>query len=785
MSKSVRLSEHFLVYLTEYRLKVGERPRSLAVAFFAMPGATGQELANVLADFFLEVPQSDELLVIAPADLADEARSVSLSHELTNTSKFSGFTEVHYGSIQFDGAWVVASRTSLHDVVKEVQSEAVQSGLRLVFEAGGALLTSRGGYHFVKPSGKHSENFLRAGNALTRSLTAYFVAQACLEWTSKHVFKKIVVDSGSISAVGYAIQNLHARLSDAPANYVIDSFGGYEGMRDYNTSEPLDTIVLVSASTSGGLTKEVEQSFSVPSNRQLILFFVGERPSGFSVLCDLTDRSESIADQGYVRPWRSWAEDDCKLCGNGQPAIRLEGDAFLPASGTLNERLIIKKHAPGGLSPFVEAFGGQDVFRVRASDLASNPVVRTTLVRFAHLLDVEASQNEKIRSSVVARLERFIPLATRQIVVLDDPESRSIAEIAQQLLQKRTGARVPIHGEKELTSLPQPEFEAGYVLVIAGTVVGGRQLRSVSRALRRLHDGGEIAYFIGLGRPSTKVRWDRLLSTLQFGPTGAKHYPVDCVWYLEGDPNRGSQDAWVREQQLLARVQAFALSLPEDDPHRSEYYNLVECRLEQLAKIGKTGENAPLFVPPWYGTEGLVDRLQLNPNFAFWDFPYIPDQITEDEVYFTISTVLHAARHTTDGKYLLMDEGGSRYVLSPENFHRFNDGIIQACILRGALNMELDFRADSSLSADIRDTVSESIRKHRDEEGHGAVEFLISLCGGLTQQKGGFLRIKDSHLEELIQSTKEVEGEIQPYLRLFLHYLTHLVERRACAAQKI
>lgn len=785
MAKSVRLSEHFLIYLTEYRARIDDRPRSLAVAFFAMSGATGQELANLLADFFLEVPQSEELLVIAPADLADDVRSVSLSRELRNASKFSAFTEVHYGSIQLDGTWVIASGTSLHDVIKEVQSEAMQSGLRLVFEAGGALLTSRGGYHFVKPSGKHSENFLRAGNALTRSLTAYFVAQACLKWTSKLAFKKIVVDSGSISAVGYAIQNLHARLAEAPTDYIIDSFGGYEGMRDYNTSEPLETIVLVSASTSGALTKEVEKSLSVPSNRQLILFFVGETPSDFSVLCDLTDRSEATSDQGYVRPWRSWGEDDCKLCSNGQPAIRLEGDAFLPASGTLNERLIIKKHAPENLSRFVKQFRGQDVLRVRASDLASNPAVRTTLVRFAHLLDAGAFQSEQIRSAVRDRLERFIPLATRQIVVLDDPESRSIAEIAQQLLEERTGGRVPIHGERELTSLPQPELEAGYVLVIAGTVVGGRQLLSVSRALRRLHDGGEIAYFIGLGRPSTKVRWDRLLSTLQFGPTGAKHYPIDCVWYLEGDPNRGSQDAWAREQELLARVQTFALSLPDNDPHRSEYYNLVDRRLEQLAKIGKTGEEAPLFVAPWYGTRGSVERLQLNPNFAFWDFPYsATEQITEDEVYFTISTVLHAARHTTDGKYLLMDEGGSRYVLSPENFHRFNDGIIQACILRAALNMELDFRADSSLSADIRDTVLESIRKHGDEEGHGAVEFLISLCGGLTQQKGGFLRINDSHLEELIQSTKDIEGEVQPYLRLFLHYLTHIVRSEARTAQE-
>lgn len=779
MSKSVRISEHFLIYVTEYSSIAGLRPRSLAMAFFAMPGATGKELSNVLADFFLEVPQSEELLVIAPADLIDTARTVSLSDELSKASRFSAFAEVHYGSIDFDGSWIITSNTSLQGVGEEFRKAVVQSGLRLVFEAGGAHLTSRGGYHFVKPSGKHSENFLRAGNALTRSLAVYFVAQACLKWTIQHSFEKIIVDSGSIAAVGYALKNLHTRLTKKPIDYAVDSFGGYEGMRNYVTSAPLDTIVLVSASTSGSLTREVAKELSVPSHRHLVLYYVGEPPADFDVLCDLTKRSPSHAEQGYIKNWRSWPANTCKLCSNGQPAIRLEGDAFLPAAGTLDERLITKKHAPANLSPFVQDFLGKGVFRVRASDRAAIPAVRTTLVRFAHLLDSGNAQGEAIIALVRARLERFIPLATRQIVVLDDPESRAIAEIAQQLLEERTGRRVPIHGEKELTSLPQPQLDAGYVLVVAGTVVGGRQLLSVSRALRRLHDGGEIAYFIGLGRPSTKLRWDRLLSTLQFGPTGAKHYPLDFVWYSEGDPNRGSQDAWVRERELLTEVQTFVLSLPDDDPKKYEYYHLVERRLTHLTNLGKTGENVPLFVPPWYGSGSSSESLRLNPNFAFWDFSYNPEQVTEDEVYFTISTVLHAARHTTDGKYLLMDEGGSRYVLSPENFHRFNDGIIQSCLLRAALNMELDFRADSNLSASIRDTVLESILKHNLEEGHGAVEFLISLCGGLTQQKGGFLRIQNSHLEELIDSTECVRVEAPLYLQLFLQFLGTLVQRHA------
>src|SRR6185312_9862819 len=70
----------------------------------------------------------------------------------------------------------------------------------------------------------------------------------------------------------------------------------------------------------------------------------------------------------------------------------------------------------------------------------------------------------------------------------------------------------------------------------------------------------------------------------------------------------------------------------------------------------------------------------------------------------------------------------NRTVLSPANFSRFNDGVIQACFLRAASTSELDYSQKETLSAPMRDIVLRFLDQRSDREGEAFPEFLLALA---------------------------------------------------------
>lgn len=774
-------SQHFFVFSGSYRSSTASRPRSITVAFFALKTATGSELADLLAEYFASAPITERLLVVAPSDLKEHLGSVTRNQVLRDRLEHSPLGKIHTAVIHPDGKWVPDEDfgpLTISDV-----DQITQAGLRQIFASGGGLLTSHGGYHFAKPSGSHTEHFLRAGNVFVRSPQVFFIACACLTRLSKLTFNTIVVDTGSISPLGYALSVLRSRLLNDGGDYAIDSFGGYSGLPEYRKPDPLETVVIVSASTSGRLTDTIAESLRVPRSRQLILFYVGPSNKNIEVLCDLTKRASHSSSDGYIPEIRSWGMDQCPMCKNGQPVIQLEGDSFLPSSGTITQRLIVQKHGGSHLSPLIQEFYGLDAFRVRGSDLATSPRQRSMLIRYGHLLD-EGHEDKRIREKLKVTLGQFIPLMVGSIVTFNDPESQALALLAMSLIKKQTGRDVELIDADTLAARGQ-NLPSGHALVIAGVVVGGRQLLSVSRFLRTLHEGGEIAYFFGIARPHTKQSWVELCSSLRFGPSGPSHYNLDVGWYVECDPDRADTDAWQNEARLLDRIKSAILSLEVSQDERKNYVNLISVRLKQLNQIGIEGvdtdatKRPPLFVPSDYTHDAPTTRLELNPNFAFWKFSFTEHESTskygvtptEDEVYFTMATVLHNSRYTDDGKFPLFDEGGARYVLSPVNFHRFNDPIIQASIVRSARNMELDYRNDSTISAYVCDLILSFLSEYDSDQGKACVEFLISLAGGLGHAEGGHLRLQDRHIDRLIDDTRESKLALPLYARMLLSYI--------------
>ena len=75
-------------------------------------------------------------------------------------------------------------------------------------------------------------------------------------------------------------------------------------------------------------------------------------------------------------------------------------------------------------------------------------------------------------------------------------------------------------------------------------------------------------------------------------------------------------------------------------------------------------------------------------------------------------------------------------VLLPGNFGRYNDGIIQAALLRAALPHELNYGPRPDLSREMRRIIERAIARHRDNQGEAALEFLFAVASGRLTLEG-------------------------------------------------
>lgn len=125
--------------------------------------------------------------------------------------------------------------------------------------------------------------------------------------------------------------------------------------------------------------------------------------------------------------------------------------------------------------------------------------------------------------------------------------------------------------------------------------------------------------------------------------------------------------------------------------------SVLAARADQL--IQGAASQDQLFLPSVAGR-----TLKLRPTFAFWsDFGIATTTATQADVYWTMQSILHDLRARSDDKGL-----GSTYhttVINPACFDRYNDGVIQASLLRAASPLELNYSIDDAFSRKMTDVI--------------------------------------------------------------------------------
>jgi hypothetical protein len=603
-----------------------------------------------------------------------------------------------------------SSNTAIHGTLRKA---ILHHGMGSIFKKRKGLISSSTSYHFVKPSGDHCDKFIRASNLLVSGAEVSFLAISLLPFLENNL-RRVYVDTSSISYLISTALEISGRYTGKMP--IVESFESYTVLsRRYDFVESPESLVIISATTSGSLGKSIASNSSF-EKRQIITLFHS---------CTLEDQVGiyDISDAMGLNI-SSWSESTCKFCLSGSMRIRIVGDQFLPETPHHETLLIRKTDFNKDREKFFKEFATTEILGWNDS---SGTQIDSNEHFYINVEKLFKSGETLIYQDLAKKMKRHIARDVNTIISLDDKGSQALSDAMKTIL----GGEANSYNWKKLKEIDQTIINsAKSVIVVAGAITSGRKLLDASRKLRGINKDSFITYIIGFSKLPNKESLDQLARDLEMGG----HQVVVL---------RKSPMPRMRESEVTAwDLEKNKLSLFNDD--------ILSDRLDKLPKVlqnrlklllDTNGTPNALFLEKHDGIP-----LALRPTFAFWSTIGIDTtKATQADVYWTIQSVLHDLR----GKPI---EGLSSIyhstLISPASFDRYNDGVIQACLLRAAKPTELNYSIDDDCSRKMADVVISIIKNHKTDQGEAALEFLMAIWIGR-------LKLNKEHLIEISQQVRE------------------------------
>jgi hypothetical protein len=595
---------------------------------------------------------------------------------------------------------------TFQNVIEQSVNNWLQSGLRAIFDAKEIVLKAPSGYAYQKPSGARSEIFLKPDLALRSSAVVGFVALALFvklfsgRLRQLEDLQTIFVDTMAISPVAYGLRELF-ELFGKQQPFNIESFHSYGGFEAVRMPLRGTSLCMISASSSMSLHEQwvAKKSGTDEEVITLVTLEAAEKYKDRALLVI------EVAGQGVSS-------------GPAQLSIRIQGETFLPAQDVSKKILLTDVHhrSDHDVAHFC-AFAGEKVFDIYRRPSTGNSKPRALYVDGNRLI-----QLPRFGEWLNERLLHSVKAATKVIVYQNDKESESLANqingVCKTILNSK-GIKVISAAELPQETLPG---DAG-VIVCAAVIGKGSRLLEISRTLRDKHVGPRL-YVIGYQISETLAELSNIDSNLKHSKTVAYEvakFGQAAIGTQLGASFAAEVDTYYQQSKNLR-------SLPKPVWVRGE-------------ALGTTKElNRQALLPHGARLDG---QLSLRVGFAYWPNSYAL-QSCQPELLATMAVLLQRARESK----ALVDErrlaSGSfqHVVLAPENFTRFNDGLIQAALLRCAYPSELDYRDDQSASDFMKALILRSLDRAAQESGEAILEFLLAL-----RQKR--LMLTDPHLAEI------------------------------------
>jgi hypothetical protein len=455
----------------------------------------------------------------------------------------------------------------------------------------------------------------------------------------------------------------------------------------------------------------------------------------------------------------NFTANECPFCEKQFHLIQIQGDQFSisPPNVTLLEiratdlpdEIKVEAGAIFGLGAFVAYRRGPD------------GVIASLGLRVDPILSHELS--EKNRAVLSAKRRRWADLvrrsssvSTRHVVASAYPGSNKIADDVADAISGclRDGNSPAVVTPKELCNL-SPKSDTS-TIVVSACIDQAKELLSISRTLRDVQEDGSTSYLAVVNMMGTKSERDRLRSNLTFGQHGSGTFSLHTLFCLPIDFN-DELPSWETEIQELKRVIDWADDLEVDVPDE------VETRINYLLKAPAEGIVEGLF---WSAADGSA--LALRSDFTLIQDARREPAASQADLFAIMSLVLTALRHSTDVTRRLAHNSYERVVLSPHNFDRFNDGVLQASLLRSARPHELAYGACDYLVSEQMLGVLMHALPGGDvpEKSEALMEFLIALL----------TRRMSLHADHVVHFCKQVI-ELTPESDVRRFVATYLIDR--------
>ena len=634
--------------------------------------AMGSTEVVVQIKFFLEQhPRKvDSICIVAPKFRANFAKKVIACDDFVQLKARLGVESYPY---------LFARDGKIADI-DAIDTERCPRMLRRVLttivRSRHGVLDASGAVHYAKPSQKHTDRFIRAGNVLVNSVEVEIIAWGCLRHLSEDV-DFVYTDTGAINAVAAAMRELLIGFG-ASATYSVDSFGSYKGLESFPGTRA-GSIWLISATTSGSLAKKIMEKQGIDALQILSLFSLGALNE--RAVCHL-DYDALYNPDGFPSI-QSHPPHDCALCRAGSTPLWLTDEQFLVSdiavTSCLPKRDDLSKDTLAALNQLV----GQNVFRVSFQPNRHTERSDIFLDLEPHssgLLAEPATVVPKLAERFRRRVQQSLPVAVDAIVHLDDPASTALASAIEAYVAGR-GVKPTRVGASPLAThvfASPPES----VVVVVSNVASGTSVIDLSRTLRPMSSVKSVSYVVLVDRSATDERARQTCQSVTTTEDGHRYdYHVIARLPLP-DPSAAGTNAWDDETELLKKLVEFCT----DDGLR----NQLEVRLKLLGDAKaqtQRGLRDDLFWP-----SEIDSSLLLSPGFVFLPSKADLEKVSQADVYSVIRCLLHSLRTKGNGKEPpLRQHPLHRKVLDVGVFYRFNDPMLQAGILRAAIPAELDY----------------------------------------------------------------------------------------------
>lgn len=616
-------------------------------------------------------------------------------------------------------------------------------------------------FWFEKLSGRYASHFIRAESLLQSTATIELFALALLapfhEWwaaqkPSQRAQTSIYIDTMGIWPLAEKLTQLHRCEGRDDTEYIIESFKSYEGIEKWMPIKR-PAFVLISASTSGSLEAHVRERVkpAVVEVRTLIRLKSDEGKSGALGSGVLYELPLKLSGTPAFNDMRSEFVAAAKNLPLGDESIQISGERFLsryvkprlvrlvytalsePMRGALAELAVNNRLSVGQVK-----FDGTSRWSITFDGALTHKALTSAAEGKASLLR-DWLKNYAFPGPIAVVYPALGGSTAREVTI----DAKAVAEAAANELRQYPGTDVVVVSSEDLLATSKVQHhqldKRGFV-VICPVIGSGFTFKQIAALLRTVQKSGPRLFLTYVALPESEAQLNQLSQDLSRSDGGISYTFL----------NRYAFPVGRLEQALNWRAELGVLTkLIDESKQRGVHYPVSLDRRVSDLESGRSLDGDRVFLPTLTGASP-----KLSSGFALWTGS---DEISGNHlgaaVLLTIATLLEATRSaktktlaTTLGKSLFQQA-----LLDPENFTRYNDGIIQAAMLRAAYSSELDYRSHPGASNDMARLVTKWLQLASHPIGDAAPEFLLAMATGK-------LRLSPNHERAVLQEAMKAEN---------------------------